>query len=154
MTARKTHDIDIILSTCTEFSAIEAPEELAKIVTQGKSAKKKVTLVSFRFENWNTAFILKWGLPYNYPEDPMVEAIVNGNFPVVNGVSLRQFLSGCKFWMLVPDNAVNVGYYLDPARLPQRLEYPFSRYGAAWDVQELQDLIEAAPGPAYPPMYS
>lgn len=95
-----------------------------------------------------------FGMPYANPEDPDAEGWVNGNMPIVPGITLLGFLQSRTFRFLVPVFPSVIDKVWCEKALPAPFSYPYGiehRWPVddrgADDLSRYSDLLDATKSP-------
>jgi hypothetical protein len=120
----------------TSLSFEDAPHLLPRF-----PGNKCVSLTKVHFSDNARVTIEGFGIPFAHPDDPELEAIVNDNAPIVDGISLLDVLRQRTFKLVLPSLAKHVENAFDMAKLPPSFSYP---YGVVhkWDAARFSRLIE------------
>ena len=102
---------------------------------------KRLCLVTIRLLNGAPVRVQGFGAPFTNREHPQVARWVNDNEPIVDGITLRDFLQRDEFHLLVPQTPAECQKHWDE----NALSPPFSYlYGTEhhWDLDRYKKLLE------------
>jgi len=123
------------------FFCYEAnPQQLA-LFPNAKNVKKGLTLVSAMLRS--PVRVEGFGIPFANPEDQELEGWVNDNQPIVDGVSLLDFLSRDTFHFLVDYQLRETQWELREELLPPPFHYPYGDQHD-WKPERYKRLLETA----------
>ncbi|KEZ43961.1 hypothetical protein SAPIO_CDS4166 [Scedosporium apiospermum] len=123
------------------FSCHEAKPEQLAVFPNAKNVKKGLTIVSAMLRS--PARVDGFGIPFANPEDQELEGWVNDNQPIVDGVSLLDFLSRDTFHFLVDYQLRETKWELREELLPPSFHYPYGDQHD-WKPERYKRLLETA----------
>lgn len=108
--------------------------------------KKPHTVVSVHINSGAQVEVDGFGLQFSNPAEPEMEGWLNRDEPIFPGVTLRSFLEGRRFNILVPDKLPTAQTVFSDSVLGRPFSYPYGT-GHAYDLARYYSLLKATKDP-------
>jgi hypothetical protein len=93
-----------------------------------------------------------FGLPFANPQDPEIEGWINDDKPLVDAITLLDFLQAGEFYLIVAQPCRDLQKEWDESRLPPPFRYP---YGTEHSWHESYEaLLSANKGQQFRPTFA
>ncbi|SPO01506.1 uncharacterized protein DNG_04179 [Cephalotrichum gorgonifer] len=114
----------------------EAPCELWARFPKPELLRRGLSLVTVYLADGAEVNPVGYGMPYANGDDKDLEEWVNGNKPIVDGITLQELMALKKFVFAVPLAPREVEKEFNPATLPPRFEYPHLK-AREWNEEQM-----------------
>lgn len=108
--------------------------------------RQRHCVASIKISDGESVVVYGFGLPYSNEADPSLSGIINGNKPIVDGITLTHLLAAREFILVVGCSATSATTQLNGTLLPPPFTYPDGT-SHAWDLVIYDKLLAETKAP-------